>query len=317
MKWYRLGVCAVALGLMIALIIHPARYAQSVTEGLLMYVVSVLPSMLPFFFLSGLMTGTGIAGKLSRVGIAGPLFHAPNEGLYVMVLSCLSGYPVGAKLTAEMYAQGILDRAGAKRLVSFTSATGPMFVVGAVGSQILHDYRAGLCILAAHYLATLLNGLLYRGRKAKCGVTHAVTVPVKMDKLLWETAYNTVISLLVACVFIVMFNMVADLMDDLGVIRMLSSALSHLGLSPDTGTSLVYGFTEMTRGCILLSQTALPITTTAPLCCLLVTFGGLSVCLQSVAYLSKCGVSPLYYLLTKTTQALLAFGLCWVLCLLL
>jgi sporulation integral membrane protein YlbJ len=234
-----------------------------------------------------------------------------------MLMSFLSGYPVGAKLTAEMYEQGIIDKSGAKRMASFTSATGPMFVIGAVGTQILHDYRAGLCILAAHYLATFINGFIYRGKRQKYGCTDNIIAPVKMDKLLWETAYNTVISLLVSCVYIVMFNMIADILADLGVIGAVSNALSLLGVTTPLGTALVYGLTEMTRGCVLLATCSLPIATTAPLCCMLISFGGLSVCLQSVAYLSKCRVNPLYYLLTKSTQALLGYLLCRLFCLLL
>ena len=315
MKYLKIAIAAVAFGLMIALIVNPTRYAQSVTDGLLMYVVSVLPSMLPFFFLSGLLTGTGVAGKLSRVHLTKPLFHAPDEGLYVMLMSFLSGYPVGAKLTAEMYQNGVIDAVGAKKMIPFTSATGPMFVVGAVGSQILHDYRAGLCILAAHYLATVLNGFLYRGKRQKYGFCDNIASPVKMDKLLWETAYNTVVSLLVSCVYIVMFNMIADVLSDLGLMRWTSALLSHLGLTDAVGTAMAYGLTEMTRGCVMLSATGLPVATTAPLCCLLVSFGGFGVCLQSVAYLSKCHVNPLYYLLTKCTQAAIATGLCTLFCL--
>jgi len=315
MKASKIAVAILSVGLMIALIVQPQRYAQSVSNGLMMYVVSVLPSMLPFFFLSGLLTGTGVAGKLSQINITKKLYHAPSEGLYVMVMSFLSGYPVGAKLTAEMYEHGVIDRDGAKKMISFTSATGPMFVVGAVGTQILHNYKAGLCILAAHYLATVLNGFIYRGKRKHYGVNTNVAQPVKMDKLLWETAYNTVISLLVACVYIVMFNVIADIMEDLGVFRALSRALLALGIAPQAGVSVLYGLTEMTRGCVLLSQSALPITITAPLCCLLITFGGLSVCLQSVAYLAKCHVNPLRYLLAKTTQAILSFGLCMLFCL--
>ena len=315
MKYAKIALVLTSIGLMIALLVNPTRYAQSVTDGLMMYVVSVLPSMLPFFFLSGLLTGTGVAGKLSRLRITGPLFHAPDEGLYVMLMSFLSGYPVGAKLTAELYEQGVIDREGVRRTISFTSATGPMFVVGAVGAQILHDYRAGLCILAAHYLSTILNGLLYRGRKRKYGHCNSVANPVKMDKLLWETAYNTAISLLVSCVYIVVFNMIADVLSDIGVVGVASDVLTRLGVTAPVSAALLFGFSEMTRGCVLLSHTGLPVAVTAPLCCLLVTFGGVSVLVQSTAYLAKCHVNPLYFLLTKSTQAAMAFGLCTLFCL--
>ena len=303
------AVCAFAL--MIALLIDPQRYAQSVYNGLLLYCVSILPTMLPFFFLSGLLTGTGIAGKLGRNKMMGVLFHAPGEGLYVMAMAMLSGYPVGAKLTAELYDGGAIDQAGAAKLVAITSATGPLFMLGTVGTNILHDYTAGWCILGAHYAATVLNGLLYRGRKKAAGQGYAPMRPVDSNKLLWEAAYNTVISLLVAGVFVVMFNMVADVLADMGVLGALAKGMSMLGVPQDAATALAYGATEMTRGCILMAQTNLPMAWQAALCCLLVTGGGLCVALQSVAYLAKCHINPLAYLARKGTQAVLAMGLCY------
>ncbi len=319
MKKSAVIVCALALAVMAALIIDPARYTQSITNGLLLYVASVLPSMLPFFFLSGLLTASGLASYLAGKGgkIVCKAYHAPPIGLYVMLVSILSGYPVGAKLTAELHSQGLLDDHGARKIVPFTSATGPMFLLGAVGANILQDYRAGLCILAAHYLATILNGFIFRGRRSQLRNTPLPCSAPQMDKLLWNTAYNTVISLLISAVFIVMFNLLADILSAVGVFGLLTRALHALSIPTDVANALVYGIAEMTRGCVLVSHTTAPIAMQASLCCLLVSFGGCCVALQSIAYLAQCHVNPLYFLLTKITQSALAFGLCYLFCLLL
>lgn len=319
MKKSAVIVCALALAIMAALIVDPARYTQSITNGLLLYVASVLPSMLPFFFLSGLLTASGLASYMAGKGgrIVRKAYHAPAIGLYVMLVSVLSGYPVGAKLTAELHAQGLLDDQGAHKIVPFTSATGPMFMLGAVGANILHDYRAGLCILGAHYLATILNGFLFRGRRSSFVDTPPPATAPQLDRLLWNTAYNTVISLLVSAVFIVMFNLLADILSAVGVFGLFTRALQALAIPAPIAEALVYGIAEMTRGCVLVSHTGASIGIQASLCCLLVSFGGCCVALQSIAYLAQCHVNPLYFFLTKLTQSAMAFGLCYLFCLLL
>ena len=306
-----------SLVIMFALIVDPVRYTQSIKNGLDLFVVAVLPSMLPFFFLSGLLTATGLARVIaSKWGkFVVKLYGAPPVGLYVMLMSCLSGYPVGAKLTAELYENGLLSETGAKRILPFTSATGPMFVIGAVGAGLLGDVNAGLCIAASHYLATVLNGLLYR-KKSSVPSAPLPVLPLASDKLLWNTAVNTATSLLVAGVFIVIFNLLADLSCDLLLTQALTNELIIFGVSGDKAEAITFGLIEMTRGCSKLAMIASP-KEVAPLCAFVVTFGGCSVALQSVAYLAKCKISPAYYLLTKTTQSLIALGLCYLFCLLL
>lgn len=308
--WIMTIVC---LGVMAALIVDPARYTQSIKDGLKLFTLSVLPSMLPFFFLTGLLTATGLAVKLAKKGgkILAKLYGAPAIGLYVMLMSCLSGYPVGAKLTAELYEKGLLTQEGAKRILPFTSATGPMFVVGAVGAGLLGSAKAGLVIAGAHYLATFLNGLLYR-RNRRYEDTPLPLVAASGERLLWDTALNTATSLLVAGVFIVVFNLLADVADDLLLTTAVTNELVVFGLPQGIAHALTMGLFEMTRGCALLAELG-SVKTVVPLCAFLVSFGGLSVTLQSVAYLARCKVSAGYYLLTKTTQSLLALGLAYLL----
>ena len=87
-----------------------------------------------------------------------------------------------------------------------------------------------------------------------------------------------------------------------------------LWLIPYPGRLVLIGMLELTNGCCGLGEIAnIPLRFT--LAAGFLSFGGLCVALQSIAYLSKCKVNPLYYLLCKTTQGLLSLGLCFLFCL--
>ncbi len=62
----------------------------------------------------------------------------------------------------------------------------------------------------------------------------------------------------------------------------------------------------MTSGCALLSQSVTPLS--AALCCFLVTFGGLCVLVQQIAYLSHAKVKILPFVAVKLLQAAIAGG---------
>jgi nucleoside recognition membrane protein YjiH len=77
-------------------------------------------------------------------------------------MSVLSGYPVGAKLTADFYEKGLITKGQACRITTFTSTSGPLFIVGTVGIGMFHSAKLGIIILLSHFIGAILNGLIYR-----------------------------------------------------------------------------------------------------------------------------------------------------------
>ena len=60
---------AFVLVVLLLLLLEPARYFTSVQKGVLLFASSVLPSMLPYFFFTKILTGTGCVFSLaSSVG---------------------------------------------------------------------------------------------------------------------------------------------------------------------------------------------------------------------------------------------------------
>ncbi len=296
---------AFLLIVLLLLLISPARYFLSVQSALLLFVSAVLPSMLPYFFFTKLLTGTGCVSALTAtVGRPlGKLYRLSPIVSYPFMMSLLSGYPVGARVLADLYAKGLIEGEDARRAASFTSTSGSMFVLGSVGAVILKDAAASVVILASHYIGAFLNGLFYRGKDRRRSFP-VLTFP-ECESLLSDAMYESVLSLAAVGGFIAIAGLLGDMFFDI---------LSRIGigelLSGKVGGAILYSAFEVTRGCVEISALGLGRVMTAALACFAVSFGGLSVLLQSIAFLGKTGLKGGSFLIMKTTQAAISFALC-------
>lgn len=293
---------------MIMLAIQPEKYIDAVYDGIILFAVSVLPAMFPFFFFSNIITGLGGANILSKLTCKPirKLFNSHDIGGYIFAMSMLCGYPIGAKLVADSYASGIIDSNDCKKLISFTSTTGPIFVLGTIGSYMLHNYFAGLIILIAHYMSAILNGLLYRGKRC-CNTSKSTFKScTTYDNLLSQSINTSLTSVLAVGGYIAIFNFIIVVMADLKIFDMLSSLLNNIHIPINLTKAFAMGIVEVTRGALTISNANLPLIITVPTLAFIVTFGGLSVTLQSLTFLSSCNIKASYYLKTKLTQAVFA-----------
>ena len=309
-----------------AMILNPNRYMASVYNGILIFGTQVLPALFPFFFLTKMLSSLGAAEIFGRV-LRRPLkllYNAPPQAGYVFFISAVSGYPVGARLTSDLAENGIITNAEANSMASFTSTSGPIFIIGAVGAAMFQNRFFGYLLLIAHLGGALLNGLLYRNKPAASrGTSPACLSPkrsaepypeqCKTDNLLSQIVYDSVISVLLVGGYIALFNMLADVLYDVGVIGFFAAIPAFLfrtaGAPEQLATGIVMGLFEVVRGCLEISvisgagRLALPITTG------LLSFGGASVIIQSVTFLGKNKLSAGKFILMKLTHALFAVAL--------
>jgi hypothetical protein len=89
------------------------------------------------------------------------------------------------------------------------------------------------------------------------------------------------------------------------IFSFLSAPLSILAENEKIPNALL-GFIEMTRGVSEVAKSGIPINFSVPLICFLISFGGLSVTLQSLAFLKSAGVTFFGYIKIKAVQAIFA-----------
>ncbi len=298
------------LTFMALMVAKPSFYIQSAQKGLALFATSVLPTLFPFYFFSLLLTKIGAAKTLSNVAKRPVklLFNAPKESAYVFFLSVLSGYPVGASATYELYNAGLISRQQAKSICAFCSTSGPIFILGTVGSAIFANSKYGVIILISHYLSAILNGIVFRLRKKDEQNANFATVSTlstqDIDSVISKSMASSTTSMLMVGGYIVIAGMLIDTLSLLSVDTLLFSSMSE-----DVASSLwalICGIVEMTRGsleCSCISHAPLGVA----LSCSIISFGGLSVNLQNYTYLSRCRVSFAEILTRKIVQSVLSF----------
>ncbi|MCL2342171.1 MAG: hypothetical protein FWC53_03910 [Firmicutes bacterium] len=137
------------------------HYAKN---GLLLWANSVVPSLLPFFIAANLLSYTEVIPLLGKLlnKFMRPLFNVPGEGAFAFIMGIVSGYPAGAGIVSDFKKQGVCTAAECERLISFTNNSGPLFIVGTVGSGLFYDVKTGILLLITHILACITVGILFR-----------------------------------------------------------------------------------------------------------------------------------------------------------
>ena len=307
---------------MVLILIFPAYYMESARKSLGVFATSVLPALFPFVFLTTVLTKTGIVEDVARV-FEMPfkkLFGVCPLGAYVVFSALVCGYPVGAITLSSLYENGSLSTEDVKRIVPISSMVGPVFVLGTLGS-VLGDGRIAVIVLASHYVATLLNGVLWKGvnnsrlsrartRDNKIKGAWELKNQTELQSLrssnnlsiapistaIGDSVSRTALSMLSVGGYILLGGL---LVDTISLVPALYSLPNEFG-------AITYGLIEMTRG-VIASQGITSITLKTAVATFVVTLGGVSVALQSHHFLSRCGVTIFDIILPKITQGIMAF----------
>lgn len=298
----------------ILLLISPAKYCAVALDGALVWATILLPSLFPFMFFSRLFSTFDVSNKLAKPfsKITSKFYNCSHECAYVFVLSLLCGYPIGAKLTADLCLDGKISRGEAMRCVSFVSNCGPMFLIGSVGAGMLGSTKAGLILLACHIFGSLINGFIYR----KCWLNQNEKMKRRDQDVasnnLSDIVFSSINSVLMVGAYVMIFFIVAEIFSSLKLFAPVSFLLSKLGVSCELTEGFLSGLLEITKGAKAISMAETNLKVAVPLICFISTFGGFSTFMQCHTFLEKIGMKKSVLFLQKTTQALIATALCVV-----
>ena len=280
----------------------PARFGQSVLNGLMLWFTAIVPTALPLLVVLSLMVRSpaffAVTRRLSP--FAKKLFRIPGAGAGAMLLSLLSGYPAGARTVAELASDGRLQKGDVFYTACLASTSGPAFCLGAAAAMFSSP-AAGMVLFCSHLLVVWSAGfLLPRLTRHK-----AEPAPLPLPKarepfsVLLVSAVQAVLSVgaLIALFFCIK--------------EMLFSLLPPLS---GYGEGILSGLLEVTAGVSALAKLKTPLS--LALAAAEVSFGGLCVNAQQLSFLAGTGVKALPFLLVKCAHGLLAFAFCYPLALL-
>lgn len=152
------------IGFLIVMLCFPMETFHGATNGLLLWFQTILPTLLPFMILSNLLIRTNCVFYISRAirPFIQKLFHVSNDACYAIFIGFLCGYPMGAKVIADLHTSGRITRKEGQYLLSFCNNTSPMFIISYIVMQTFKDKEMLLITLLILFLSPIVCSFLFR-----------------------------------------------------------------------------------------------------------------------------------------------------------
>lgn len=309
----------------ICLVIFSKSNLIAAKDGLILWANNVVPSLLPFFITTELLSYTNVVTKLGKIlnPIMRPLFHVPGIGSYALLMGIISGYPTGAKIVVNLRNEGLCTKEEAERMLAFSNNSGPLFILGTVGIALFENSTIGFLLLFTHILACLSVGTIFRFWKFKNNSTinsfflNKTTNKEEVNfsnlgDILGKSILSSIKTIVVIGGFVVLFSVILSILKSSNAIYILGKFiypfLNFLGIEDFRfATSIVSGFLELTNGVMQVASIACKqISINIIICAFLLGFGGISILLQVYSIISKSDISIKAYFIGKLLHGTLA-----------
>lgn len=290
------------------MLLFPAESLNASVQGINLWFRTLLPALLPFIILSGLLIHTNFIPFLFGIF---PSFWRTTLGLspygaYAFVLGIFCGYPMGAKLTADLLRENCITKNEADYLLTISNNASPMFLMAYILNQLLHTQRMVILSFALIYVSDFLCCLIFRAVYHRfalpCSGSHSIKKEVSqvpLPELLDTSIMNGFESITRLGGYVLLFNLLAAMIE-----KILPSG-SGIG-------SLIAAVAELSSGAAKIAQLPWDFSLRYSIILAATAFGGFSCVLQTHSMIRKTGLSIRMYLAAKVLNGALTFFLCWL-----
>ncbi len=265
---------------------NPETSVSYALNGLYLWFDRMIPSLLPFMILSGIMVRMGLTEQIASLiyPVIAPFWRVSKNVVYGMLMGFLCGFPMGAKTARDLLDKGAVTRREATFLLAFCNNIGPVYFVSYVlpilGLHPAWPYLLGMYGLPLAY-SLLLRHTRFRNlsEAASCRTDRTKAAVSATEISVWtqidEAIASSLHSILMLGGYMILFNLLNILPKLLGLSNLLCPLL------------------EITGGIGLLGSKV-------PLYILiLLPFGGLSCLAQTASILRGSGLSLAAYVKHK------------------
>ena len=156
-------VYTVAFLLMIACILTHSQLGIGYSLlGLNLWFEKMIPALLPFMILSGIMIRMRLTENFSKLlyPVIHPVYKVSQNACYAIIMGFFCGFPMGAKTIADLLKRNMLTSQEAEFLLAFCNNIGPVYFCGFVlpllNRELLLPYVFGM------YGIPLIYGFILR-----------------------------------------------------------------------------------------------------------------------------------------------------------
>lgn len=289
-----------AVLLFTAMLFSPRKVFKGAEDGLLLWFQVVLPTLFPFMLISGLMMAGGGLAVISRVfgKTLGRIFAVSGSGAFAVLTGFLCGYPMGAKVTADLLRSDRITKNEGGYLLSFCNNTSPAFIINFVVWKTLDQDELLVPSLVIIFGVPVLMSFVFRGFYLR-GEKHFRS-PVELSdfqnsrfnfSVLDDCLMDSVEAIVKVGGYIIIFSILISLCSSTDSLPVMTLLLPSL---------------EITNGVVMLRESITDPMLYYPLIIGLTSFGGFCSAAQTDCMLRDTGIPILPYLIQKLAAALAA-----------
>lgn len=251
---------------------------------------NLLPNIFIFFLITDILKNYHFPYYLSRLfgNLINKTFKLSKNSSYVIFMSLTSGFPSNSKLIKDELDNKTIDNLEATKLLSMTHFANPLFLIYTVGNNFFHNKIIGLIILISHFLTNFIIGILLRNiyKYDNKENSYIKKESLSFINLLKTSFLNTTKLLINIFSIIILFAIITTTLS------------KYLNLNPFSNT-IFTGLMEITSGLKLLSTLSISKIKAMMLATFFISFGGLSIHIQTISILNKYDVNYWVYLLSR------------------
>lgn len=283
--------------LFVVMLISPKAVFNGASEGLLLWFQIILPTLFPFIIITNLLLYTDSIHYISNaIGIVlGKLFGVSENGSFAIIVGFLCGYPMGAKVTADLISSGYISNEEGRYLLSFCNNTSPVFILNFIVWKTLGNEKLivpslfillGTPILMSFFFRRIyLKGQEQFRDLKKAGRTRARWDFRIMDRCIMDS-FETITKV---GGYIILFSV---------ILTLIKSMPWQVPFVPYLLPSL-----EVTNGIALIGKSSLSFAIQYPAILALTSFGGFCAVAQTQCMIQKANLPILPYTLEKLVTA--------------
>ncbi len=218
---------------------HSAAAIAAGKRGLSVCAGVVIPSLFPFFVFSSLAVRCGLISSAGRAiaPVGRFLFRAPPGVTPVILMSMLSGSPVGASALVSLYESGEITKEETERFLPICSLASPAFILGSVAAMLGSAYYA-LVLYIVHVGSNFVLGFLFsrffpKPEKILNSPKKGAIGREKLSASFVNAVKGSVTSILNVCGFVIIFCVIVSFLDISQIKDSVCALFSHLFIFPD------------------------------------------------------------------------------------
>lgn len=313
-----------SLFLTLCILLMPREALDGASQGLLLWFNRVVPAMLPCMMLTSFCMETGLFHRLQNrdTGVFKKFTGLSGGGLYAAFLGLLCGYPMGAKITADLYRKSLISKKEADYLLCFCNQLSPSFLIEYVLFGLYAGTEFTVPFLLAMYLGILFTQIFFHilfstisHKHGACSLIRAAAVEentVSIHKKETPGSFTLGESLDVSVMN--SLEIIAKVGGYMVLFSVFARLLSRFIAIFAPWDAVFVTIMEVTTGLDALHQSFGLSLFGLCLACALCSFGGLSSVMQTASVLKGTDLSIGSYLRAKALQSTVTLLLSLLLC---